>query len=256
MKRLYQLLQVEFSSWALAVLLLSCGVIMTPCLFVYTALRDYNEFTIHQRFEDLFLSAGGSAVFILYLLVLLLFFAKTVYGDYWGSKGVYTLLTLPIKRMYVYTSKLIALCISMLVLIAAQLLGIALSYSVYASKVASYGDGRFVTENGLFLAFVRSRFFRLLLPPTWPEWLFSLTLLVVLASGCYYVVLCERAKRFWAIVPFIAAIWLMIRAINARLDIPYGDSLAAQYWHVSLLLGCTVWFIGYGIRLVKRGAIV
>src|SRR5690606_18639266 len=61
--------------------------------------------------------------------------------NYHGSKSIYTLLTLPQKRSYLYFSKLITFMMFFLVLLTAQLISAILGYALFAPKIRRVIEG-------------------------------------------------------------------------------------------------------------------
>jgi len=256
MKGFYRLLNFEFAKW-LAFIAAVCAVaIFAPPIMLYRQLKHYSEYAVNERFEEVYASSGSVLLFLILFALVCAFFLITVYADYWGSKSVYTYLTLPVRREALYFSKAAALVIGLLLLLTAQLIGIRLGYSLYESKVAGYGDGQFVMRNGYFLAMVRSEFFRLLLPLSFSRMLSSLGLLLVTATGLYYGALCERSRKYSGFVVVAAAAWLGIRVLGYRLNemSHYGEP-TGLYMSTVLLFALSGYFVWHGLRLVRRGAI-
>nr|WP_150960325.1 hypothetical protein [Aneurinibacillus sp. XH2] len=256
MKGFYRLLNYEFSTMLRAVLLLCLGTLISPLLFLNTAIRDLSIYSVHERFEDLYVSSGCVIVFLIYLATLFAFFVKSVYANYWGSKSIYTLLTLPVRREAVYFSKLLAFAIGLAILLAVQILSVWLGYGWVASKLKHLNEGQFLMANGLFLAFIRSEFLRILLPMNISGLLSSASLWITVLTGIYYAVLCERSKRYWGYVPVAVAIMVLIYVITHRLAPPtYYGVHHDLYLPSVLLLALSGFFMWHSIRLIQKGAI-
>ncbi|RXZ82625.1 hypothetical protein EBB07_08975 [Paenibacillaceae bacterium] len=256
MKRFYRLLNYEFSLLGRAVILLGIGMMLSPVMLVNLAMSNYSPNAPQQRFEEVYAASGSQLVFFIYMLVFALVAGKTFYANYWGAKGIYTIMTLPVRREAVYWSRLLALFTGLLLLVAAQSIGIWLSYERMVGLMSGSGGTQFVMHNGLFLAAVRSEFIRLVLPLTASEWLSSLCMLLCAATGLYYALLCERSRRYWGSVPLAAALLLLLVVYSKRMAGPMFESQAAMlYWNSLWLLLLTGWFVWHGQRLVRRGAI-
>lgn len=252
----YRLVQNEFKAWHRAITLICLGAIVSQLGLLYSATRYSRAEWPYERFEDLYVSSGCVAVFLVFFAAACGFFLKTFYAQYWGSKSVYTYLTLPVKRETVYASKLAVFISCLLMLIAAQFISIRLGYGLFAARLDAYSEGQLSMRNGLFLAVIRSEFFRILLPLNVSRILSSLCILVALATALYYGVLCERSKKYWGIGIIIAAFFIMIKVLGYRMsETIYFSPPSGLYPSSVLLLILSGFFVWHGIRLMKRGAI-
>jgi len=256
MKGLYRLINIEFAKWLVFITVLCVAAVILQLIALGGSLKNVNEFTVNARFEDLYMSSGCAIWFLVFLALACAYFLVTFYADYWGSKSVYTYLTLPVKREALYLSKLIVFATCMLLLLAAQFIGIRLGYALYENKVASYGDGMFVMHNGYFLAMIRSDFFRLLLPLNFSRILSTFGLFVAIVTGIYYAALCERSRKFYGFAAVIAAAWIAISIVGYRMNekLHYMEP-KSLYASSALLLVLSGFFIWHGLRIVRRGAI-
>jgi hypothetical protein len=237
-------------------LVISAGAIISPMLFLHAATRTYDKHTVVERFEDIYASSGIIIVFLVLLAILSAFFLKNIYAAYWGSKGIYTYLTLPVKREAYYFSKLLTFTVCLMMLLAAQLLGVMLGYSVAAANIGSIDEGQFLMNNGLFLAFIRSEFLRILLPLSFNGLLSSISIMIALITGLYYGALCERSKRYYGFIFIAAAVVFIINVLNYRMERPvYPDSFTNLYPSSVTLLLLSGLFMWHSISLIKRGAI-
>ena len=132
--------------------------------FLLRSMEDYmNRF---ERFEDLLSKSGAIVVFLVSFAILSVFCIRNVYSNYMDSKSIYTLLTLPQKREYLYFAKIIAFTASFLALFAAQVASACLGYRVIAWYLAGNSSRkgfsfRSITLVSCVCAF---GFLRLLLP--------------------------------------------------------------------------------------------
>ncbi|MCC3375208.1 hypothetical protein [Cohnella sp. REN36] len=256
MRGLYRLLNLEFGQWLGFLALLFAGAVLAPLYLLDAAAKDYNLLANHVRFEDLYAASGCPLLFFLLLLLLCAYFLKTVYAGYWGSKSVYTYLTIPVRRESLYWSKLMVFLLSLLLLLVAQLLSIRIGYAIVIDRVSAYQEGNMVMHNGLFLAFVRSDFFRLLLPFHFSRILSSISLLLVIATGFYYAALCERSRKYAGFA------LIGITAIVAYKVLVYRLNEASHAWPLKnlypsslILLALSGYFVWHSLRWIRRGTI-
>jgi len=252
MKNYYRLLNYELVSLLRPLIILCLGTIITPLPLLKQAMQDYSN--QHNRFENVYLTSGCIVVFVIYFAALCGICIKSIYDNYWGSKSIYTLMTLPVKREIVYLSKLTAFFICSIGLIAAQLISIFLGYALFAPTLIRSIDGEVYyprMRNGLFLAFIRSDFLRIILPLSIEGFISSLVILIAIVSSLYYGILCERSRRFIGYLPIMATIVIIIYALSQRINMDGNIYLMSL-----ILLLFSAFFIWHGIRLVKRSAIV
>jgi len=254
MLKFYKLLNYEVSRNLTKVLIICFGVIISPIGFINGMLSDYSN--LHKRFETIYESSGCIIVFAVYFAAICGICIQSFYSNYTGSKSIYTLMTLPMKREGVYFSKLISYFIYFLMFFAAQLISIFISYNIVYTKVAQFDQGKYLMNNGLFLAFVRSGFLRILLP-LGPEGIIStISMFIVIICSLYYGLICERSKRYWGFVPIAATVFLLIRVITYRLNQGIISwEYVNLYVYSIVFLGMSAFYIWHGIKLVKRGAI-
>jgi hypothetical protein len=256
MKGLYRLLNIQFASMLPVLLILAAGMIITPYILLQSAVEKLNENSVHPRFETLYFTSGCKTALFVFMAVFCVYFLVKQYNGYWGSKSIYTYLTLPVKREAYYWSNLLSFMIGLLLLLAAHLLAIRWGYSAYVNHIGSYADGRFVMHNGLFLAFIRSSFLKMLLPVSISGWVASISILASLATGLYYAFLCERGRRHWFIILVVAAGWIMRHIMNAQLEAPTLEwTITKLYTYSIILLFLSGFFVWHGMRLVRKGVI-
>lgn len=256
MRTFYRLLNYELASMFRAAALLCLGAFLTPVIFAYSAVSSGGIFSAYQRFEALYVSSGSMIIFFIYFIALCMLFLKTIYTNYWGSKSIYTLLTLPVRREALYFSRLIAFAICLFMLWIAQLLGVLVFHDLASSYAARYEEGQFVMSNSLFLGFIRSEFLRLLLPMNIAGVISTMSLALVALTGTYYGALCERSRRYWGWIFIGLALWFSLKVLQLRMRTPsfFGADGNLDYYSV-VLFGCSGFFIWHSLRLIKRGAI-
>jgi hypothetical protein len=254
MRKFYKLLNYEVSRNLAKVLLICIGAIISPIGFINGALSDYSN--LHKRFETIYESSGCVIVFAIYFAALCGICIQSFYSNYFGSKSIYTLIALPMKREGIYFSKLISFFIYFLMFFASQLISIFIAYSIVNSKVAQFDQGRYLMNNGLFLAFVRSGFLRILLPLGLEGIISTISMFIVIVCSLYYGLVCERSKRYWGFMPIGATIFFLIRVITYRLNQGIISwEYVNLYIYSVVFLGLSVFYTWHGIKLVKRGAI-
>ncbi len=217
-------------------------------------------------YEAFFAASGAEIVFYLAFAAACGLCIQSVLSNYHGGKSIYTLMTLPQDRSRVHFSKLLSGMAVFLLLICAQWISAILGYALSAPKIQKvvgktgpYGT-EFIWEhakNGLFLAFIRSGFFRLLFPLD-PESLIStVAVLTGFLCGLYYGILCERSGKHIRILPVAAQIGYIIYILNYRLNTQYSmmESRILSL-HSVILFASAGFFLWDSIRLVRRGAIL
>lgn len=257
MKGYYRLLNHEWGLMVKGVGLLALLAFGLPIVLMFMQGEEMGIHSVHPRYEDLYQSSGGGIVFGVCLIGAVLLFVKTMYAGYWGGKSIYTYLTLPVKREAYYFAKLSVFMLSVLLLITAQLMGAWWGYYLITGHMARSGLGEFVMTDGLFLAFIRSEFFRLLLPVSTSGLLFSAVLWVTVVTGTYYTILCERSRKYWGYVPVVLAGWCAVQLISRLLaGLNRYFPMEGLYLYSAVLLVLVAFFVWHGLRLVKKGSIV
>lgn len=258
MKDLYRLINVEFQAMFKATLIICLCALLIPIFLIRSELKHYHVHAVHERFEDVVASAGSNVIFVILMVVICLWFLVRFYSQYWGSKSIYTMVTLPVRRGTLYFSKIIAFIISLLMLIACYVLSVLWSYQLMAAKVGSFDDPQLVMNNGLFLAFIRSDFLRVLFPLTLEGVVSILSLLILIVTGLYYGALCERSRRYGGYVVIVAACVLVFRWLKMRAAQPlnpFYESVPNLYMYSLMMVVMSIFFIWHSIRLIKKGAI-
>lgn len=256
MKGFYRLLNIQFASMLPVLLILTAGMLLTPYMLLQSEIEHWNENSMHPRFESLYYSSGCKTALYGFIAAFCIYFLVKQYNAYWGSKSIYTYLTLPVRREAYYWSNLLSFIIGLLLLLAAHLVAIRWGYSAVVDHIGSYGGGKFVMHNGLFLAFIRSNFLKLILPWSISGWFASISVFLTAAIGLYYAFLCERSRNHWFII-FVFAAGLIIRHIvNAQLSAPSSEwTIGKLYMYSIILLVMSCFFIWHSIRLIRKGVI-
>lgn len=196
MKKFYYLLNHEFKI-QMKLLGIVIGVMLVLQSISLIAVVS-NENNRYLRFEELLDMALIPIMFIVAFIAVLLINALSYYRNCYGSKSIYALLTLPQSRSKLYYAKLGAGFINILVIWAAQFIGIFINYFFY--NTSTY-DAPHMT-NALLLAFTRSGFLRILYPLIPMHLLVGILMIVTVAVLVLFLVLTERIhKYFWMLIP-------------------------------------------------------
>ncbi|MCR2807619.1 hypothetical protein [Paenibacillus soyae] len=254
MRSFYRLLNYELGTILRGVLLLSLGTVISPLMFL--SIHMNRDFARYQRYETILEESGCMIVFLVYLAAMLGLFLKSFYSHYSGSKSIYTLLALPVRREAIYFGKLLTLVIALLMLWAALSLSVWIGFGMVDGKIQNATNGLVVPHNGMFLAVIRSSFLSIAFPLNAQALLSTLSIGTALATGICYGAVCERSRRYWGFAVLAGAAYAVIRALAYRMNLPASafDEFSLQANSIILLL-FSAWFAWHGIRLVKRGAI-
>ncbi|MHB8064093.1 MAG: hypothetical protein ACYDG2_15945 [Ruminiclostridium sp.] len=107
MKRLFGLINFEFRFIYTIVFTISLLLIVGQNILLYFAARDYVSGR-YLPFENLISLSGVPIVFYICFALMLGSCLYIVLSNYIGGKSIYTLMTLPQNRSYIYISKLFA----------------------------------------------------------------------------------------------------------------------------------------------------
>jgi hypothetical protein len=215
-------------------------------------------------YEEFFASSGAIIVFYLAFAACCGACLLSVLYNYHDSKSIYTLMTLPQDRRLMYFSKLLSGLLAFLLLICTQLASAVLGYMLFAPRIRVVIQEPIIgatvhfrhAVNGLFLAFVRSDFFRLVFP-LGPESLIStMAILISFLCGLYYAIYCERSKKYARISLFAAQIGYCIYLINYRINArEFFTQSQNLYIHSLILILAAGYFMWSSIRLIRRSAV-
>jgi hypothetical protein len=253
---LYRLTNDQLARWLGFLPLVCGGMFILSLLLTRTEVKGYYAYSVHRRFEDLYMVAGCVWVYALAVASVIGFFIYTIYADYWGNKAIYTYMTLPTRREWVYVSRIIACILGLLAVTAVQVIAVQVSYAIYADHISGYEEGRYLMNNGMFLAFIRSTFLRLIMPLGWLGTLCSTSMLLALVTGLYHAILCERAKRRIGHVFNLAAAWVWVDLCLIVLQQDAASHVMERMIAESTaLLLLIVYFVWHSVYLIRRGAI-
>lgn len=254
MVKFLALLNYEISRNINKMLILCFGVIITPVILISSSLNDYSN--IHMRFEAIYENSGCVLVFGIYFAAVCGKCIQSYLYNYSQSKSIYTLITLPVKREAMYFSKLVSYLIYFMIFYCAQILSIFITYGMYEKKVSRFSQGIFEINNGLFLAFVRSDFIRMIFPAG-PEGIVTLIVSVLtVISTIYYSLICFSSRKFVGVIPVLAALVLVIRMVAYKLNYSemFFENISLGIFNI-ILIAINVGLIIHGIILIKKGAV-
>ena len=251
MKHFYRLLNYECSRLLSHVLIIGLGMLVLTVLFIKIELTKYTPYSPHERFEQLFISSGGPIIFLFCFILLLIVFSQSLRAPFIGGKSIYTFLTLPVKREYLYFSKLAAFAICTILLLAVQFITYMLGYSVMESHISSYSGGSFVMNNGLFLSIIRSNFMRIIWPFSFLSFINLFSVLSACLTGLIYASLVFPSKNRWGRIPVAVLPPFLIRMVAEQWFIAESSLLLPSL----ILLVFSLFFIAHSLWLFKKGAV-
>ena len=206
MKKLLYLTNFEFRRIAgkLAIIILSMVIIETV-MFYITISNIVNQY---QRFEALITRAGYPIMFYCFLLSVLVLVAFSFNQNFSSGKSIYTLLMLPSKRSYIFWSKFLSAIACTFTLTAAQIINIFITYDVYEAylkEIPKMYNSMNIKEipmvhNGLFLAFIRSDFLRVIFPIDLLSFIVSLISLLALSVLPIFVFVHIKSRNIKALI--------------------------------------------------------
>ncbi|HHY83426.1 MAG TPA: hypothetical protein GX505_12245 [Clostridiales bacterium] len=262
MAKLFYLVNLELKRFRWILLSIVVFLIIFQQILLGLSAKD----TFHYiPYEEFFASSGSIIVFGLAFASTCALCIWSILSNYHGSKSVYTLMTLPQNRSVLYLSKLIACLMYFIVTITSQMISILMGYVFFAPKIqrviqeSSVYGANIIQEhasNGLFLAFVRSDFFRIIFPLGWKSFISSASLLFSTVTGLVYGILCERSKRYKRIILAILqagyGIYIVNYRVNANLGFTEFQNLIV---HSIFTFVFAAFFIWDSVRLIQKSEI-
>ncbi len=258
MKNLYRLINFEFGIICKFMLGISILLISGQNLLLYLAGRDYFSGR-YIPFEKLISISGLPVLFYICLGLVLACCIYGVLANYMGSKSVYTLMTLPQSRGSVFMAKAAADAIGLLMLVAAQFVSIFIGYLLFSSSIPSAENGEIVLEkpvNGLFLAFVRSDFLRILFPLNMESFISTLSILISVLLAVFFIIFCLQSGKYLNIGFAILNIVLVIYIITCRANAMIGWREPNLYLYSLILAGLCIYYIRQSMRWIARGTVM
>jgi len=257
LNKLYKLINYEFRCIYKNVLAIGLLLILGQNFLLYISSREYLP-NGYIPFENLISISGVPIVFYICFTMILASCIYSVLSNYIGSKSIYTLMTLPQNRSYIYLSKLFTGITSILMLIAAQFISIFCGYALFSTSIGTYEDSVLKLEkpvNALFLAFIRSDFLRMLFPLNIESLIYTATIFISIICSIYYVIYGIQARKYiyvgLALINVILIIFVLTYRSNALTGV-WKDHNLSIYSALFLLL--SVYYSYQSISWIKRGS--
>ncbi len=259
MKNLYKLFNFEGTLTLRAVLLVCFALIAGQNLLFYVSTRNYppGRYIPFERLMDI---SGTAIVFVICLVLILSGCVYGVLSNYYGSKSIYTLMSIPGSRGSIFFSKLLWGLTGLLLLLAAQLLSIFIGYLLFSTSFAvTRSSGLLSFEepvNGLFLSFVRSDFLRILYPLGMGSFICTAVMYLALVTGVIYTVYCFLSKKYLYITASAIQAIVMVFILSQRLRGSYPMGGLRLYIYCLLLLVFTIFYIWQCLGWTRRSTIL
>lgn len=174
MKSLYILIKLEYYRLLLPTCTLMAITAFFEIILFEIALEKAGTNTPLAYLID---TSGIPIVFFISFLALLSLTVFCFIQNYTPSKNIYALLSLPVRREYVYYSKLISSFITMLYLTVMQLGLLMIAVKVYNHVITNRSSSAYeaISQNAvLYITLLRSQFLRILFPPDIYSLMFSI----------------------------------------------------------------------------------
>jgi hypothetical protein len=205
--------------------------------------------------------AGYHTMFLIAFILILIIIAVSVYQRYYGSKSIYTVMSLPVSKAGIYCSFLIPGLIAILMLSFTQVISVYLSYEMTLEKYAiievmSSADGIIqrtkydYMDNAVFLSFIRYNYLRIFLPLSWLDAVRSICLLTSPVITVLYFAFCERGRKYGGMALILLQgilLWQIVNGIN-NTNITVVEGAIPIFF--SLLLSILCAFLTY--RLIRN----
>lgn len=258
MRILYKLINHEFRFIYKLVILIAVILILGQNILIYIAARDYPPGR-YIPFEDLLKVSGAPVVFYICFVLILACYVYSVVSNYYGSKSIYTLMSIPGSRPLIYLSKVISGFIYLMMLASSQFISIFLGYLFFStSYTVSDTEGFLSFEkpvNGLFLAFVRSDFLRFLFPMSGESVVSTCIIAVSVMLGIFFASYCILAHRYFQLGFPLINLFIVILVGNKRNNALYGEN-QNLYIYSFILLALGIYYVYQSIRWLKKSAIL
>jgi hypothetical protein len=194
MKKLMYLINFEFTHSIKKVLML-CAVmalIQNLSFIVFGWRKEYEAL----RFEHLLDISKYSLIFYMFFILLIGLQLYIFEKDYSGGKGIYTLMTLPSKRINIYISKYVSSLLAFITLIVVQTINIFITYGLY--RICYSNAVRM--NRGLYMAFMRDRFLGMFFIRSLPEAVLLIAVIISAAVISVFAAINISAKRYYSLL--------------------------------------------------------
>lgn len=211
----------------------------------------FSEFNAFMPYEILIKKSGVPIIFSITALIVYFIDINACEECYKKNKSIYTLMTLPIPRWNLYFAYVVAGVISLIVILAVQLLTIVMLYIPVMSVADTISKGvpvfiessnTFINygskmNNGLFLAFIRSSFLSTIMPFNIRGWIILITFILIIVVIGNYLILVGRSKFSFGIFGYIAITNLCVNVNNMN------NQYEVQYFIMCMTLAIIcLWF--------------
>ena len=248
MRKWYHLLNEEFSGILKPLLVICLFNTAGQLLLVKIRARDFEA--LISRFENLYISSGSVILFTICLLAVVGLFVIAFYRHYWGSKSIYTLMTLPVSRSKIYLAMFVSNCLGLMLFYLLNFVTVFLSYCLYVSELNNFSSGKaYIMNNGLFLGLVRSDVFRMIFPLTLDGQLFLAIAFLLIPAAVLFSVISERGLRYSNLILSGISIFLIVVGISQGIA-----STVTTLVNVLMTI-LLVLLVAISIRLVNKNSI-
>ncbi|MGI6175882.1 MAG: hypothetical protein ACOYJC_06955 [Christensenellales bacterium] len=256
MRKNFILISHVFKSTAKPLFIVAAAMMVVEfmCMLVAALFVQSTSFLPYERIFEM----SGAPYFFAAAFVAALFLMGKSMADHFGrSKGIYTLLSLPQKRTSIYYSHVLAGMLSLAVIVTAQLLVVVLAYlpimGIAGNNAPQYSGIQGFDElfpyyapfmnNGLFLAFARSKLLRMLMPLHVAEYFWGACLLLMMCCVLHNLILCRNLIPLAGLhkkiidcilcaVAFVLAIFCIIPKLLPQNGALYSDirNILSLWW--------------------------
>ncbi|WP_132253443.1 hypothetical protein [Natranaerovirga pectinivora] len=255
MKKFIYLFEHEFN-YIFKYVLLLCGFsIALQGFFIWHARRGINVYT-YIPFEEMFIGSGAVIIALISLAGMIGICILSFYSNFNESKSIYTLMALPQDRKNMFFAKILAWFVGFISLVASQLLIGILGYAIFAPTYLKELGPRNIVEtrvnNGLFLSFVRSDFYRIVMPLSFEGFLSTFAILISIIFAIYYSLLCIKGMYKREILAIVVVIQLIvvINVLRYRVQLPF--EYHNLYISSGILFVITGFYVWDSIKILRK----
>ena len=259
MKKLIYLFEHEFNYIYKYVLLLCGFSLALQGFFLWYARKGINVYR-YIPFEEMFIDSGAVMIALISFAGMCGICVLSFYSNFNESKSIYTLMTLPQDRRNMLIAKISAWFVGFTSLVSTQILIGILGYSLFAPTYLKELGPRTIEEvrvnNGLFLSFVRSDFYRIVMPLSLEGFVSSFAILISIIFSIYYSLLCIKGmykKEILAIVVVIQLI-IIVNVLRYRVQLPF--EYRNLYISSGILLVITGFYIWNSIKILRNSVFI
>jgi len=247
-KNLINMISFEFRKTAPFVYAICGGMTVVQIIsFLFT--RTKIEF-YYCYFEKLLELSGYPFVFFVAFFAVLILNGFSFYQNFIGSKSIYTLMSLPSNRNNIYISKVVSGLVAVLFLMVVQIASVFLTYRIYL-----VGQSHLPISNGLFMAFIRTKFLRAIMPFDFISFLLMFICVASFVVAILYVFVCIKSSKYINMtVGLMIVFWSTQSLYNNHMEL--FDNLFYLIVILGLLLLTLTHMIFYSLEAVKKARIL